>query len=113
MMRKELIKEEWKKTLDEFIHELKRRYGDRLDEVVVFGSYARGDVSDESDIDVLVIGDVKLDEVIDVSYPLLLKYGVYISPMVVTKKYYEFLKFENTSLIKNISREGVRVYART
>ncbi len=68
-----------KKTLDEFILELKRRYGDRIYEVIVFGSYARGDASDESDIDVLIIGDVKLDEVIDVSYPLLLKDGVYIA----------------------------------
>ena len=79
-MRKKLIKEEWKKTLDEFIFELKRRYGDRIYEVIVFGSYTRGDASDESDIDVLIIGDVKnFDEVIDVSYPLLLKDGVYIA----------------------------------
>ena len=102
----------WKDALDEFIRKLKEKHGSRIDEIIIFGSYARGDAKEDSDVDVLIVGDVKLDEVIDISFPILLKYGVYISPIIMTKDYYEFLKFEKTSLIRNIFREGVRLYAR-
>lgn len=102
----------WRHALEEFINELGKRYGDKIQEVIVFGSYARGNVKDESDIDVLIVGDVKLEDVIDVSYPLLLKYGVYISPIVMTKEYYEFLKSKNTLFIKNVLSEGERLYVR-
>jgi len=66
-----------------------------------FGSYARGEFGEESDLDVLVIGDVKLNEVIDVSYPLSLKHGIYISPIVMSRDYFEMLKTEGTSFVKN------------
>jgi predicted nucleotidyltransferase len=34
---------------------LKRRYGNNLDKVILFGSYARGDFDSESDVDVVVL----------------------------------------------------------
>ena len=102
----------WRFALEEFINELNGRYRDKIHEIIVFGSYARGTAKDDSDIDVLIVGDVELEDVIDVSYPLLLKYGVYISPIVMTKEYYEFLKSKNTSFIKNVLSEGERIYVR-
>lgn len=37
--------------------------GDRLEKVILFGSYARGDFDDESDIDFCILADVPRDEV--------------------------------------------------
>lgn len=102
----------WKDALDEFIRELKEKYKNKIDEIIIFGSYARGEAKEDSDIDILIIGDVKLDEVIDISFPILLKCGVYISPIIMSKDHYEFLKSEKTSLMRNILREGVRLYVR-
>ncbi|MDK9698668.1 MAG: nucleotidyltransferase domain-containing protein [bacterium] len=46
--------------------ELKRRleplYGERLQKVVVFGSYVRGEETDESDLDVAIVLDPKYDD---------------------------------------------------
>lgn len=36
---------------------MKRIYGDRLAAIILFGSYARGDFHDESDVDYLVVLD--------------------------------------------------------
>lgn len=39
----------------EVIAIMKRHYGDRLAKIVLFGSYARGDFDEESDIDYLIV----------------------------------------------------------
>ena len=36
--------------------------GDKLDKVILFGSYARGDFDEESDIDFFIIADVPQEE---------------------------------------------------
>jgi predicted nucleotidyltransferase len=39
-------------------------YGDRLQEVVLYGSYARGDYDEESDIDLMIIlNDLEVDTI--------------------------------------------------
>lgn len=97
-------------VIDEFVRKLKEKFGGRIESVIVFGSYARRESKEESDIDVLIIGDVKLDEIIDITYPILLKYGVYISPIVMSRDYFEMLKAEKTSFIENVLKEGIALY---
>ena len=36
--------------------------GEKLDRVILYGSYARGDYSNESDIDIMVLADIALEE---------------------------------------------------
>ena len=40
----------------------KESLGDKLDKVILFGSYARGDYDEESDIDFLIIAHVSQEE---------------------------------------------------
>ena len=37
--------------------------GDRLKSVILFGSYARGDYDSESDIDIMVVGDICTEDI--------------------------------------------------
>ncbi|WP_456367169.1 nucleotidyltransferase domain-containing protein, partial [Thermococcus sp.] len=53
-------------ALDEFLRVLRKRFGDSIEEVILFGSYARGDYDEESDIDLLIIGKVDFNELMDV-----------------------------------------------
>ena len=99
------------KPLREFLKTAKQNHGAKIDQIILFGSCARGESTEESNIDVLIAGDVTLDELIDISFPLLLKYGVYISPHVITARHLSFLEKEGYGFIKNVKKEGKIIYA--
>ncbi|MBC8151765.1 MAG: nucleotidyltransferase domain-containing protein [Bacteroidetes bacterium] len=80
----------------EFKQALQRLYGDRLHDVVLYGSYARGDYDDESDIDLMVLlNDDTVDtiaevfRITEVETDLMLKYGLPISPLPVAWTRYQ------------------------
>ena len=90
-------------------------YGDDIVEIVLFGSYARGNYTEESDIDIvaLVHGSrevlqAKLKKVWDVSAELGLENDIIVSPMVVP--YDEFVKYKQTlPYYRNIAEEGKKI----
>lgn len=97
--------------LKEFKQQIAELYGQRLKKVVLYGSYARGQASDEhSDIDLAVVleGDVnpcrEIDRMIDIITDLNLEYKVLISVYPVSEENYNSL---NSPLLMNIRREGV------
>ena len=51
-----------KSVLDEItskvVQAARESLGDKLDKVILYGSYARGDYDDESDIDIMVLADI-------------------------------------------------------
>lgn len=63
----------------------------KVDTIILFGSAARGEAGEDSDIDVLVVGDVTLDELVDVTIPLLLQHGKFISAQDMKKSRYNRL----------------------
>ena len=56
-----------KEAIEEFKKDVKKLYGKRLKHIILYGSYARGSATEDSDIDLLVVleGKVKLGEEID------------------------------------------------
>ena len=103
--------------LKETVNGLRGFFGDQLRSVILYGSYARGDYDDESDIDVMVLVDSsrqdiseKTWEISSVAADLLLDRGVMVSPIVENRRYFQdnigFLPF-----YQNIAREGVRYSA--
>lgn len=98
--------------LTELRQHLATLYGARLVEVVLFGSQARGDAVEGSDIDVLIVlkGMVShFDEVARTSEfnaALCLKYDVLISRIFVSEADY---LHSQMSLLTNVRREGIRL----
>jgi len=93
------------KALDSFIKRIDT-FKDTISRVIVFGSYARGEAKNESDIDVLlIVKDKKIErEVIGMAVDVLLEHGEYISVKVLTEEEFELLK--NTGFVRNVIKEG-------
>ena len=96
------------RALSEFLRRVEARFGDSVEEVILFGSYARGDHDEESDIDVLIVGDVDFDELMEVVTDILLEYGELISPIVLKPE--EFRK-RMDSFIRTVLSEGKVLYS--
>ncbi len=95
--------------------EAKQRLGNKLDAVVLYGSYARGDHDDESDIDIMVRVICTKDELgnyrhilSDVASELSLDYDITVSVSVVDSetfyRYHRHLPF-----FENVEREGIKI----
>lgn len=95
-------------------NELKNIYGDVLDEVILYGSYARGEETEESDVDIAIVlknGHTKkmhnsmLDIVVDYELDL----GRTLS--VVCVEYDEYLCWQRVSpFYKNLVKEGIVIW---
>ena len=98
-------------ALRDFLRELRRRLGEKLIEVKLFGSKARGDDSPESDINVLVVvrgAGVEIeDRILDIAFEVNLKHEVYISPRVVDRAILDDPVWKITPFLRSISREGI------
>jgi len=99
-----------REVLKEFREEIEKLYSKRLKSIILYGSWARGDATDDSDIDVLIVLDGKvipgkeIDRIIDVITEINLKYGVLISVYPVSEEDYSTI---NSPLLINVRREGV------
>ena len=85
-------------------------------DVVLFGSYARGDNSEGSDVDVILfvdlpkqeIGTKYFDDILPVGAELSMKYNILVS--IKTQSTAEYRKYRNViPFYRNIANEG-RVY---
>lgn len=104
-----------KNILQEINKIYKDIYAESLIKVILYGSYARGDYDNESDIDIAAIvqGEreiiqKQLKQVWEVSSELELKYETIISPTAIP--YEEFEKYkEDLPYYRNIGKEGIEV----
>ena len=72
-----------------FSREMKRILGENLKKVILYGSYARGDYTENSDIDIMVLTtltDAEIEkieaQIYDVAFDFLMDYGVDISVVI-------------------------------
>ena len=101
----------------QLVKEYRLLYGATLKEVILYGSYARGDFDDESDIDVVAIVDQPRLEIGksyrklgEVASSLSLSYGLTVSPSVIP--FNDYMRYRNAlPYYRNISNEGVRLDA--
>ena len=94
---------------------IRRVFKKKLKKIIIFGSYARGDYDDESDIDFMVLvkdRDLKKfeDIILDLEVDLSIKYGKLPSIFIYNIDDY-YNDIDLIDLLKNIESEGIEFYA--
>ena len=96
-----------------FSQQVKAILGDKLDEVILHGSYARGDYNEHSDVDIMILTpltDEEIEEVeteiFDLAFDYQMDYGIDISVVIQNKERFNYwlgaLPFYN-----NVQKEGI------
>ena len=97
--------------------QIRAALGDKLNSVILYGSYARDDFEEGSDVDVMVLIDVPQDQVIDyrsvvtdIAFELGWAHNLLISPIVQSSEIFD--RYKNASgFFKNVLAEGVSISA--
>ncbi len=107
-----LKEKEQKALISDFKKAVTQLYGDRLAKIILYGSYARGDFHEESDIDFLVVLNDEeinpfreIDRMNDAVFGLVLKYNTLISFQPTTREKFEHSKMPVYHFIKKEGKE--------
>lgn len=101
-----------KAALADLVEELNASLGQRLQKVVLYGSKARGDFNEDSDLDVLVVLDKRsidaLDKVSGCSSDIDIEYGLPLSVISL-----DIAALEQPSLFtRNVRKDGIELWTR-
>lgn len=110
-----MTEEKIKEVVDKFAEEAKKIYGTKLKEIILYGSCARGDFCQDSDIDLLVLLNVpkeninaERNRILDTADKLDLDYDVVLAP--VFQNYTLYQKHIPVSVFyQNVQKEGVKI----
>ena len=89
--------------------------GERLKRIILYGSYARGDFKQDSDMDIMILADIQpeeisnlADRIYDITYDFEVKYEMEINPSIQSIQVYEQWKGVYPFFM-NIEKDGAAV----
>jgi predicted nucleotidyltransferase len=101
-------------ALQAFIQRLLTELGEQAQQVILFGSKARGDSAPDSDIDVLILADEENRQVrktiSKISSQIGLDYDVCLGALLIANKRWRQMSSERFSLCRNVERDGVLLF---
>ena len=104
-------------VLKEYAELIKEIYKSALKAVILYGSYARGDYTEDSDVDILVLVDMTEDEIgksrerlSSLTYDFNEVHDLKIMPEVIGEKQFAYW-LPVYPFYQNIEKDGVSIYA--
>ena len=105
-----------KNLMEQYVEQVRQIYGSHVQQIILYGSYARGDFRPDSDIDIKILLD-KSDQELK-AYSQNLSYMTYdfnldndldIKPIAKSQEHFNKL-VENYPFYTNVHNEGVLLY---
>lgn len=104
------MEEKVKQLVGKIKRVLIKKYGEKIKEVIIYGSYVRGEVTEDSDIDVLVVVEDSLNpfkvrkSISETIFDILIEEEELISVIAVPESIFRDYK---SPFILNVKEEGV------
>lgn len=102
--------------LSGYLAEIQQIYKSHLKSVILYGSYARGDYTVDSDIDIMILVvlqdegmDQYSDALAEVGFEYNVAYGIWIMPVVKNREHFKHW-VRAYPFYGNVQREGVMLY---
>ena len=102
--------------LQEYVSEIRKIYGMHLKQVILYGSYARGDFNSDSDVDIMVLVDLPDDRMSEFSDALSelgfdynVDHDIWFMPVVKNINHFHYWS-QAYSFYSNVAKEGVLLY---
>ena len=99
--------------VNDFLNKVKELLQDRLKKVILYGSYARGDYDNSSDIDIMLLTDFSdaeieeyRDRISDIAFEIELNTGYIISPVIRNLEVFN-IRTRYIPFYHNVEEEGV------
>ena len=107
-----------KGILQNYVNDVADIYGSQLTSIILYGSYARGDYGQDSDIDIMILVDLTDEEIkakshclSDLTFDYNFGKDLEIMPIVRNKEH--FIKWiRSYPFYNNIQKEGVQLYGK-
>ena len=97
----------------DFSRQVKRILGNKLSKVILYGSYARGDFRENSDIDIMVLTTLTDDEIekienriFDLAFDFEMEYGIDISVIIKNEDHFNYW-LGALPFYDNVQKEGI------
>jgi len=101
-----------RRLVDQVKERLQETYGEKIKQVILYGSYVRGDATSDSDVDILIVVAESLNPfevrkgLSEFLFDILLEEGELISVIAVPEHIFENY---NSPFVMNVKREGMKV----
>jgi len=100
-------------ALAEYAERLRALFGERLVDVRLFGSFARGEAHEDSDVDVLVLvqglTDLEIGLAAGEVAPVIAKTGLPLAPLPMASEKLEEMRRQQRGLAHALDSEGISV----
>ncbi|MCM1252070.1 MAG: nucleotidyltransferase domain-containing protein [Clostridium sp.] len=110
------MEERIKNITTEINEELIKLFGDKIERIILYGSYARGDFNLESDVDIMILLNCEQKEITEkrkdisrIASRVGLRNDIMVSLLARNHKEYEN-NIPYQTFYQNIEREGMRIY---
>lgn len=102
--------------LSDYLVEIQKIYCSHLKNVILYGSYARGDYTEASDIDIMILVDLSdeemeqySDQLAEVDFNYNISYGIWMMPVVKNREHFKYWA-KAYPFYENVQQEGVMLY---